>query len=86
MRRRLDEQEKELESARRERDAVRAGGPGGATGDGAAESAPGDDGDVAELETEVRPDIRRLESVYFSLYDSVASLSVLYIICSFQPW
>lgn len=60
MRSRLDEKEKELESAQTERDAARASASshGGGRGDGAEGSAPGDDGDVAELENEVRPAVR----------------------------
>lgn len=69
MRSRLDEKEKELESAQRERDAARASASrhGGDRGDGSEASVPGDDGDVAELENEVRPAIinRKLEDVNF---------------------
>ena len=79
MRKRLGDEERELENARRERDAVRASGHGGGTGDGAVErdavkasggdgaveSAPGDCGDVAELDTEVRADSRKLKGACF---------------------
>lgn len=65
MRSRLDYKEKELESAQRERDAARANASGH-EGGGAEDSTPGDDGDVAELETEVRSAIVKLEGVFRS--------------------
>ena len=65
MRSRLDYKEKELESAQGERDAARANASGH-EGGGTEDSAPGEDGDVAELETEVRSAIIKLEDVFRS--------------------
>ena len=101
LRKRLGDEERELENARRERDAVRASGHGGGTGDGAVErdalkasggdgaveSAPGDCGDVAELDTEVRADSRRLKGACFLCITQfgVASLFVWRHVSLFVP-